>query len=185
MPVVYEVLGRIVTACAAAQGSNPQKGAVLYDARPAGVDGRANRGCDPTIRKDEVRSLETGLLAKKEELRMAVYVLVGGGWLGGWCWEPVARRLREGHNVYPATLTGLGERVHPRSSGVDLEATSPTWSISSSSRISAKWFSWGTATRASWSQARPTECPTHLPASLPGHRTDRWYRPHRYLPARS
>ncbi len=44
---------------------------------------------------------------------MAAYVLVGGGWLGGWCWQRVARRLREeGHDVYPATLTGLGE-VNP------------------------------------------------------------------------
>lgn len=53
---------------------------------------------------------------------MAVYVLVGGGWLGGWCWQRVARRLREkGHDAYPATLTGLGERVHLASSKVDLE----------------------------------------------------------------
>jgi hypothetical protein len=44
---------------------------------------------------------------------MAAYVLVGGGWLGGWCWQPVARRLRDnGHDAYPVTLTGLGERVH-------------------------------------------------------------------------
>src|SRR5918996_727767 len=53
---------------------------------------------------------------------MSVYVLVGGGWLGGWCWQEVARRLREeGHDVYPATLTGLGERVHLASPEVDLE----------------------------------------------------------------
>ena len=53
---------------------------------------------------------------------MAAYVLVGGGWLGGWCWKPVARRLREeGHDVYPVTLTGLGERVHLASPEVDLE----------------------------------------------------------------
>src|SRR3712207_3031291 len=53
---------------------------------------------------------------------MAVYVLVGGGWLGGWCWQGVARRLRqEGHDAYPATLTGLGERVHLASPEVDLE----------------------------------------------------------------
>src|SRR3712207_7379490 len=53
---------------------------------------------------------------------MATYVLVGGGWLGGWCWQRVARRLREeGHDVYPATLTGLGERVHLASPEVDLE----------------------------------------------------------------
>jgi pimeloyl-ACP methyl ester carboxylesterase len=53
---------------------------------------------------------------------MSVYVLVGGGWLGGWCWQAVARRLREdGHDVYPVTLTGLGERVHLASPEVDLE----------------------------------------------------------------
>jgi len=69
-----------------------------------------------------MRSLEAGSQAKKEALRMATYVLVGGGWLGGWCWQKVARRLREeGHDVYPVTLTGLGERVHLASPQVDLE----------------------------------------------------------------
>jgi hypothetical protein len=44
---------------------------------------------------------------------MDAYVLVGGAWLGGWCWQPVARSLRDGgHDVYPVTLTGLGERAH-------------------------------------------------------------------------
>jgi pimeloyl-ACP methyl ester carboxylesterase len=53
---------------------------------------------------------------------MARYVLVGGAWLGGWCWQPIARRLREeGHDAYPVTLTGLGERVHLASPEVDLE----------------------------------------------------------------
>jgi pimeloyl-ACP methyl ester carboxylesterase len=53
---------------------------------------------------------------------VAAYVLVGGGWLGGWCWQPVARRLRDnGHDAYPVTLTGLGERVHLASPEVDLE----------------------------------------------------------------
>jgi pimeloyl-ACP methyl ester carboxylesterase len=53
---------------------------------------------------------------------MAAYVLVGGGWLGGWCWQRVARRLREErHDAYPVTLTGLGERVHLASPVVDLE----------------------------------------------------------------
>jgi pimeloyl-ACP methyl ester carboxylesterase len=53
---------------------------------------------------------------------MAEYVLVGGAWLGGWCWRPVARRLRDnGHEAYPATLTGLGERAHLASPEVDLE----------------------------------------------------------------
>jgi pimeloyl-ACP methyl ester carboxylesterase len=53
---------------------------------------------------------------------MATYVLVGGGWLGGWCWQPIARRLREeGHDAYPVTLTGLGERVHLARPEVDLK----------------------------------------------------------------
>jgi pimeloyl-ACP methyl ester carboxylesterase len=53
---------------------------------------------------------------------MSTYVLVGGGWLGGWCWYPVARRLRDnGHDAYPVTLTGLGERVHLASAQVDLD----------------------------------------------------------------
>jgi pimeloyl-ACP methyl ester carboxylesterase len=53
---------------------------------------------------------------------MATYVLVGGAWLGGWAWKGVARRLRaEGHDVYPVTLTGLGERVHLGRPETDLE----------------------------------------------------------------
>jgi len=53
---------------------------------------------------------------------MTAYVLVGGAWLGGWCWKPVARRLRDnGHDAYTATLTGLGERAHLATLQVDLE----------------------------------------------------------------
>ena len=44
---------------------------------------------------------------------MANFVLVPGFWLGGWAWKDVTRLLREkGHEVFPVTLTGLGERVH-------------------------------------------------------------------------
>jgi pimeloyl-ACP methyl ester carboxylesterase len=53
---------------------------------------------------------------------MATYVLVPGAWLGGWAWHDVAEILRdEGHEVYPVTLTGLGERVHLGRAEVDLE----------------------------------------------------------------
>src|SRR5215211_1299856 len=53
---------------------------------------------------------------------MATYVLVPGAWLGGWVWQDVAARLRgRGHDVYPITLTGLGERVHLARPEVDLE----------------------------------------------------------------
>ena len=53
---------------------------------------------------------------------MSAYVLVGGAWLGGWCWQHVARRLREaGHEAYPVTLTGLGERSHLSNPKVNLD----------------------------------------------------------------
>jgi pimeloyl-ACP methyl ester carboxylesterase len=53
---------------------------------------------------------------------MATYVLVAGAWLGGWAWADVTRRLRQvGHEVYPVTLTGLGERKHLARPEVGLE----------------------------------------------------------------
>jgi pimeloyl-ACP methyl ester carboxylesterase len=53
---------------------------------------------------------------------MTTYVLVGGAWLGGWAWQPVARELRRhGHDVHPVTFTGLGERSHLAGPEVDLD----------------------------------------------------------------
>ena len=50
------------------------------------------------------------------------YVLVPGFWLGGWAWRPVTDALRaRGHEVYPVTLTGLGERAHLATPDVDLD----------------------------------------------------------------
>ncbi len=44
---------------------------------------------------------------------MATFVLVHGAWHGGWCWRPVADRLRAaGHRVFAPTLTGLCDRSH-------------------------------------------------------------------------
>ncbi|MEE9261651.1 MAG: alpha/beta fold hydrolase [Dehalococcoidia bacterium] len=44
---------------------------------------------------------------------MTTFVFVHGSWHGGWCWQRVARLLRQrGHDVYTPTLTGLGERSH-------------------------------------------------------------------------
>ena len=44
---------------------------------------------------------------------MATFVIVHGGFGGGWEWTPVARALRvQGHIVFTPTLTGMGERVH-------------------------------------------------------------------------
>ena len=53
---------------------------------------------------------------------MTTYVLVPGAWLGGWCWQPVTAQLRaNGHDVYPVTLTELGERSHLANREVDLD----------------------------------------------------------------
>lgn len=41
------------------------------------------------------------------------FVLVHGGYHGGWCWRPVADRLRRrGARVHTPTQTGAGERSH-------------------------------------------------------------------------
>jgi pimeloyl-ACP methyl ester carboxylesterase len=43
---------------------------------------------------------------------MATFVLVPGGWHGGWCWKYVTPLLRTaGHDVFTPTLTGVGERA--------------------------------------------------------------------------
>lgn len=48
-----------------------------------------------------------------------VFVLVHGGFHGGWCWREVADTLRaRGHRVFAPTLTGLGERHHQMRPGI-------------------------------------------------------------------
>jgi pimeloyl-ACP methyl ester carboxylesterase len=50
------------------------------------------------------------------------FVLIHGAWHGGWCWRRVADRLEaEGHKVYTPTLTGLGERSHLMTAGINLD----------------------------------------------------------------
>jgi pimeloyl-ACP methyl ester carboxylesterase len=50
------------------------------------------------------------------------FLLVHGGWHGGWCWSRVAGRLRSaGHLVFTPTLTGLGERSHLFDERIGLE----------------------------------------------------------------
>jgi pimeloyl-ACP methyl ester carboxylesterase len=50
------------------------------------------------------------------------FVLVHGATAGGWEWKRTGQFLTDdGHTVYRATLTGLGERMHLNSSDVDLQ----------------------------------------------------------------
>ena len=52
---------------------------------------------------------------------MATFVIVHGGWGGGWEWRAVAEALAgSGHRVFTPTLTGLGERSHLLAPSVDL-----------------------------------------------------------------
>ena len=52
---------------------------------------------------------------------MSTYLLVHGGFYGGWGWTQVARILRaSGHEVFTPTLTGYGERAHLASPEVSL-----------------------------------------------------------------
>jgi pimeloyl-ACP methyl ester carboxylesterase len=53
---------------------------------------------------------------------MATFVLVHGGWHGGWCWQKVIPCLEAaGHQVYAPTLTGLAERASELSPEVGLD----------------------------------------------------------------
>lgn len=50
------------------------------------------------------------------------FVLVHGATAGGWEWKSTGKFLSDdGHTVYRATLTGLGERMHLNSTDVDLQ----------------------------------------------------------------
>ena len=52
---------------------------------------------------------------------MTTFVLCHGAWGGGFVWREVADRLRaQGHTVFVATYTGLGERRHLASPDVNL-----------------------------------------------------------------
>jgi pimeloyl-ACP methyl ester carboxylesterase len=53
---------------------------------------------------------------------MTTFVLVHGGWHGGWCWTRVSKLLlAKQHTVFAPTLTGLGERSHLLNPGIDLD----------------------------------------------------------------
>lgn len=50
------------------------------------------------------------------------YVLAHGSWHGGWCWRPVADRLRAaGHRVFTPSYTGMGDRSHLLSESITID----------------------------------------------------------------
>lgn len=53
---------------------------------------------------------------------MTKFVLIPGAWLGAWAWKKTVPYLeKNGHEAYPVTLTGMGERVHLANKDVGLE----------------------------------------------------------------
>jgi pimeloyl-ACP methyl ester carboxylesterase len=53
---------------------------------------------------------------------MSTFVLIPGGWHGGWYFHSFAEALRaRGHRAHPVTLTGLGERRHLLDASVNLD----------------------------------------------------------------
>jgi pimeloyl-ACP methyl ester carboxylesterase len=51
--------------------------------------------------------------AAQAQAAAKTFVLVHGGWHGGWCWRRVSDLLeKNGHKVFTPTMTGLGERSH-------------------------------------------------------------------------
>jgi len=53
---------------------------------------------------------------------VARFVLVPGAWLGAWAWRKVTPLLVEmGHEAYPVTLTGMGDRSHLASQNLTME----------------------------------------------------------------
>lgn len=53
---------------------------------------------------------------------MATFVLVAGGWRDGSYYQSVTEALREqNHDVYPVTLSGLGDRQHLLTASINLD----------------------------------------------------------------
>jgi pimeloyl-ACP methyl ester carboxylesterase len=53
---------------------------------------------------------------------MTSFVLVHGGWHGGWCWDRVTPLLTAaGHHVAAPTLTGLGDRAAEAHADISIE----------------------------------------------------------------
>lgn len=65
-------------------------------------------------------SIAASSIAKDSE--QETFVIVHGATAGGWEWKSTGNFLEEdGHDVYRATLTGLGERIHLANPDIDLD----------------------------------------------------------------
>lgn len=100
-------------------------------ATPAAVAARGPTP-SPACHVDPLRAVlpvaraRPGLVASRSDRPVSdeatTYVLIHGGWHGGWCWNRVAPGLaKAGHRVLAPSLTGLADRRHllTRQTGLD------------------------------------------------------------------
>jgi pimeloyl-ACP methyl ester carboxylesterase len=105
--------------------TTPARGAITAHLDPTGR--RGSESCDPRTEGVHRASANDGdhpvrprhlppdrpRLSRRETAVMSIFVIVHGGFGGGWEWTPVAQLLRRrGHTVFTPTLTGMGERSH-------------------------------------------------------------------------
>jgi pimeloyl-ACP methyl ester carboxylesterase len=95
------------------------------------VCGGVHAGCDKekTMNRRQVLTSATAAVlltpvgtAGKAQGAPQTFVLVAGAFSGGWIWSRVVHKLRSaGHTVYAPSNTGLAERAHLLSPGINLE----------------------------------------------------------------
>src|SRR5262245_45295972 len=76
-----------------------------------------------TTRWDSTRLRSSAISTRGWEMiqRMAVFVVADGAWSSGWAWRKMRGVMRAaGHEVFTPSYTGLGERQHLASRGVNL-----------------------------------------------------------------
>lgn len=58
----------------------------------------------------------------EEERHMATFLIAHGAWSAGWSWKKMKPLLiKQGHDLFTPTYTGVGERVHLASPDIGLE----------------------------------------------------------------
>jgi pimeloyl-ACP methyl ester carboxylesterase len=69
-----------------------------------------------------VISSDTFIGSARAQSAQKTFVLVPGAFCGAWYWRRVSDRLeKQGHKVYPLTLTGLADRSHLLSKDINLD----------------------------------------------------------------
>jgi hypothetical protein len=80
------------------------------------------RGLAAGVSAGSIISPDTFVGSAHAQSVQRTFVLIGGAFYGAWCWRRVSDRLaKQGHKVYPLTLTGLADRSHLLSKDINLD----------------------------------------------------------------